>query len=168
MVFLPSFSPRGRVLTLFLFAYLNEAFLTPLRASPLGMREGELRVKRVNLRVRGEPPHTLAWRVLKLYKVYNRKKRERVSAYEIYEELSDAEWLDEALARLASFDSVRWDEERRAWTMKYGHVEVEVRCEGGGECEATITVNALAALCSVIEDLAHKVSILEDKIGDKE
>jgi hypothetical protein len=152
------------VLTLFLFVSLSEAFLTLLRASPLGMSERELRVKRVNLRVRGEPPHTLAWRALRLYKVYNRRKREKVSAYEIYKELSDAEWLDDALARLASFDSVRWDEERRAWVMEYGHIEVEVRCEEGGECEATITVNALAALFSVVEDLVHKVSILEERL----
>jgi hypothetical protein len=128
------------------------------------MSERELRLKRVNLRVRGEPPHTLAWRALRLYKVFNRRKRENVSAYEIYKELGDAERLDEALTSLAQFDSVRWDEGERAWVMRHGHIEVEVRCEEGGECEATITVNALAALFSVVEDLVHRVSILEERL----
>jgi hypothetical protein len=124
----------------------------------------ELRVRRVNLRVRGEPPHTLAWRALKLYRIRTRKGWE--SAFEAYKALSDAERLDEALARLAQLDSVEWDGERRAWTMRHGHVEVEVRCEEGGECEATITVDALAVLFSTVEDLMHKLSILEAKLKE--
>jgi hypothetical protein len=123
-----------------------------------------MRVRRVDLRLRGEQAHTLAWRALKLYRICTRGGRE--SAYEIYKALSDAGRLDEALARLARFGSVEWDEERSAWTMKHGHMEVEIRCGEGGECEAVITVNALAVLFSVVEDLMHKVSILEEKVKE--
>jgi len=116
------------------------------------------------LRTRSEEDHVLAWRALKVYRIRTRKGWE--SAYEVYKALSDAGRLDEALARLAHFDSVRWDGERGAWTMRHGHVEVEVRCGEGGECEATITVNALAVLFSVVEELMHKVSILEEKLKE--
>jgi hypothetical protein len=125
-----------------------------------------VKIRRVNLRVKSEEDHVLAWRALKVYRIRTRKGWE--SAYEVYEALRDGEELDKALARLAHFDSVRWDEEKRAWTMKHGHVEVEVRCGEGGECEATITVNALAVLFSAVEDLMHKVSILEEKLREKE
>jgi hypothetical protein len=126
------------------------------------------RVKRVNLRARGEGADALAQRALKVYRVYARERKSWESAYEIYRVLSDAGRLDEVLAGLAQFGSVEWDEERGAWTMRHGHVEVEVRCGEGGECEATITVNALAILFSAVEDLMRKVSILEEKVKGKE
>jgi hypothetical protein len=152
------------VLTLFLFIYLSEAFLTSLRAGEHGM--GRPRIRRVNLRVKSEEDHVLAWRALKVYRIRTRKGWE--SAYEVYEVLRNEEELDKGLARLAQFDSVGWDDEAKVWRMKHGHVEVEVRCGEGGECEATITVNALAVLFSAVEDLMHKVSILEEKLRDKE
>jgi len=126
------------------------------------------RVKRVNLRVRGEGADTLAQRALKVYRVYARERKSWESAYEIYGVLSENARLDEVLAGLAQFGSVEWDEERGAWTMRCGHVEVEVRCGDGGECEATVTVNALAVLFSAVEDLMRKVQLLEEKLRGKE